>query len=781
MIIGVVTFLCGILLFQCLSVFPSALCMIFLCCCGAILVIARFSFAKQYKKTRYVIFLVTILLLSFLYALVVARSVAKWELPASSVGKRIVVTGYVSSLPEQKLEYSKFHFATDMIAGETQQTNLLLSWYGAGRPQVRAGEKWQLLVKLKRPHGLLNPGGFDYEKYLWQQHIRATGYVVVSPINKRAVSSHFSVRYFNLLWRQLIAAKLDDVLASQPLLGIIDALVLGKQSGVSKQQWQVFRDTGTSYLMAIAGLHISLVAGVVFALIQFLWRFSRRLTLWLPAKKAAVLCGLFAAVIYSLLSGFSIPTQRALIMLLVFAIAALLQRHTNVWYVLCMSLLFVLLFDPMSVLAVGFWLSFIAVVLIFYVTAGRLQLSHVYWRKYLRMQGTMTVGLAPFTLLFFAQASATTFIANIFALPMVCLIVVPMSLFGSMVLLFCENFGYYILLSAEKIMELVWWGLQWLSQYSQFNWHHAVFAWWQVVFAIGGIFLLLTPRGVFGKYAGLIWCCPLLFCVPEQPKFGEIWFSMLDVGEGLATVIQTQQHVLVYDTGPKFADSDVGESVVVPFLQQMGVRQVDAMVVSHGDDDHSGGALSILRLMPVAKVITSVPEKFPAAITQKCFANQSWQWDGVNFSMLSPPAAMPYSGNNSSCVLRVDNGKQSILLTGDIEHIQEKILLQQNAATSLASSIVTAPHHGSASSSSPDFVNAVNAQYVLFSAGYANRFHFPARTVVARYQMQGAKELQTQDSGTITFRLKKDQSALILEKYRDKIKHYWHACKSSIS
>lgn len=773
MVTAILAFFCGILFFQYLPVLPDANPVITICFFGILLVIAWLCVEIKYKKIRFCLILVVVFLLGFLYSLLLAKWVGRWELPQNLVGKNIIVTGYVSSLPVNKMEYSKFRFTTETIARASQQTNLLLSWYGKERLHVAAGEKWQFLVKLKRPHGMLNPGGFDYEKYLWQQHIRATGYVTASIANRQIVLANPPVRHIILSWRQKIADKINCVLQQQPLLSMINALVLGDQSGINKEQWSIFRDTGTSYLMAIAGLHICLAAGVVFVLVQFLWCRSQRLALWLPAKKAAALFGLIAAIIYSLLSGFSIPTQRALIMLTMFTLGLLLQRNTNVWHVLCMALLAILLFDPLSVLSIGFWLSFIAVVIIFYVTSGRLQLSHVCWRKYTRMQGAITLGLAPFTLLFFSQASITTFVANIFALPGVCLVVVPLGLLGSLLLLLCVGFGKYILLLAEKIMELVWYGLQWLSLYPQFNWQHSVFAWWQLALAIVGLFLLLAPRGVYGKCAGVIWFCPLLFCVPPQPRFGEIWFSMLDVGEGLATVIQTQQHILIYDTGPKFADSDVGENIVVPFLQHVGVTHVDTMVISHGDDDHSGGAASILRLVTVDKIITSIPEKFPQVLAQNCYAGQAWQWDGINFRMLYPPQGEPYGGNKSSCVMRIDNGKQSILLPGDIESGQEKKLLQQVDKGLLESSILVAPHHGSGTSSTPDFVSAVNAKYVLFSAGYANRFHFPSAEVLVRYQQQGTKILQTSDSGAISFKITSGQNSLDPILYRNIVKHYW--------
>jgi len=774
MITAILAFFCGVLVLQYVPVLPGFMQIVAACLLGIFAVAGWFCIDKKFKKTRYCLMLFVLFLLGFLYALLLAKLEGQWELPQELLSKNITVTGYVSSLPVNKIAYTKFRFTTEYIDGTKQKTNLLLGYYGKDRLPISAGEKWQLLVRLKRPHGMLNPGGFDYEKYLWQQHIRATGYVESSVENKKINSAHLPLRYLILVLRQELENKIAQVLDTRPLLGMISALVLGDQSWITSAQWKIFQNTGTSYLMAIAGLHICLAAGVVFIFVQFLWCRCQRFTLWIPAKKAAALFGFLAAIVYSALSGFSIPTQRALIMLLVFTGALLLQRNVAVWHVLFIALFMVLLLDPMSVLTIGFWLSFFSMTLIFYVTSGRLLLSGAHWRKYTRMQGAITLGLAPFTILFFSQASIITFAANIFALPGVCLLVVPLSLFGSLSLLLFENFGKYILLLAEKLMELVWYGLQWLSLYPQLNLQHHVFAWWQIALAIVGVFLILAPRGVFGKLAGIIWLCPLLFCVPPKPGYGEIWFNVLDVGQGLATVVQTQHHVLLYDTGPKFADSDVGESVVVPFLQTEGITNIDTIVVSHGDSDHSGGANSILQLMPVAKVVSSIPKMFPkASVTQNCYAGQEWQWDGVNFHIIYPPQNMEYDGNKSSCVLRVDNGHNSILLTGDIEHGQEKFLLQ-HAAGLLSSSILVAPHHGSTTSSTPDFIRAVHPEYVLFAVGEANRFHFPAAEVLERYQQQGAKILQTNNSGAIEFKLTAEQNILPPLLYRELTRHYWY-------
>lgn len=814
MIIVALTFFLGILALQRLSTLPNFCVAIIIFCILLILGICWYCFFYRekspdgvahapFKIIGLVCGLSCVFLVGFMYALFIAKLTARWELPRNLEKHYIIVEGYISSLPVHKPDHTAFEFVTETIAGIEHHTTLRLSWFGARPWRLAAADKWRLVVRLKRPHGTVNPGAFDYEQYLWQHKIRATGYVVGKkrdvnlnlslskaptspsasslsssfPSSASTASSPLPARYFLLYLRQKIEDAINFALADYPLTPMINALVVGDQSGISKEQWQIFRDTGTSYLMAIAGLHICWAAGVIFLFVNYLWRLSSRLTLLLPAREAAAIFGLIAGIVYSALSGFSIPTQRALAMLSVFTFALLTRRHTNPWYALCLALCVVLLVDPLAVLSVGFWLSFTAVILIFYVTTGRLQLPTAWWRKYSRMQWAITLGLAPFTLAFFAEASFVTFISNVIALPVVCSLAVPLAILGALLLLSWPYLGKLILLLAEKLLEFVWLWLKWLAIFADLNWHHAVINWWTAALAIVGVLLLLAPRGFCGKYVAFLWIAPLVFYVPPQPKHGEFWFSVLDVGQGLASVIQTQHHLLVYDTGPKFADTDAGESMVVPFVRATGISKIDTMVISHADEDHWGGANSIMNMLHVDKIITSAVSKFPNGAAEVCYSGQEWQWDGVKFRMLWPLAGAPEKGNSTSCVLRVDNGVQAVLLLGDIERAQERYLLKRERGWSnrsgnydtsgevgggsvggsgrgdLAATVLVVPHHGAVWSSLPEFVEAVHAEYAVFAVGYKNLFNFPAKTVVALYEANGAKTLQTKDTGAITFKL----------------------------
>jgi competence protein ComEC len=757
-------FLIGVLLLQLWETLPN------LWITSSILValglVWRFSSCRW---TRNLFKVSTIIVFGFWWVLVRAYAIDSWQLPEELEGKKLVIIGYVASLPNSNPLYTRFVFDVLSINGQGKKTKLRINWHGS-HPVIEVGDKWQLEVKLKRPHGVFNPGGFDFEKYLFQRGIRSTGYVVSDGANQFLESTKY--HYFLDRVRQLLRTKVMQSLVNKSLGSIINTLIIGDQGDISKAQWQVFRDTGTSYLMAISGLHINFFAFLAFASSNFLWRRWTRLTLWMPASQAAAIASFMAALVYSALSGFSIPTQRALIMLAVFTGALLLRRNIKSWDILFLALFIVLLIDPLAVLSEGFWLSFVAVGLILFVTKGRLQLRNSWWREYCRIQWGITLGLMPFTLLWFQQVSMISLVASALALPAVCLVIIPLSLIGGLILLINTHYGGYFLWVAEKIMELVWLWLQWLSSFAWLNWWHPIFNWWVFAASLVGIILLLAPRGFPSRWLGIIWLLPLFFYKPSGPKYGEIWFTLLDVGQGLAGVVRTQNHIIVYDTGSKSIDSDAGETVVVPFLRALGVSNLNAMVVSHGDDDHIGGADSILAAISVQRIMTSVPEQFLSIKAEYCLRGQAWSWDGVDFSFINSADKL-FSGNDGSCVLRIDNGVNSILLVGDIERPAENWLIN-NELNRLVATILVAPHHGSKTSSSPKFIEAVNAKYVLFPIGYRNRFRFPSKVVVRRYLQKKAKLFDTAQSGAITFKLGKESFVADPLLYRVTNRHYWN-------
>lgn len=705
-----------------------------------------------------------------LWAAIFAHFVLSWTLSSAIENKPVVVIGVVSSLPKNEGDAFHFQFTTSSINHQLQKTVLQLAWYGAQTVPLRVGDQWQLLVKLKRPHGLMNPGGFDYDKWLFSHEIRATGYVINSPQTVFIQSKNRSHLIDRI--RENLQIKIKQTLNGQPTAGLIEALVTGSQNDITPEQWKTMQATGTNHLMAIAGLHIGFMSGFSFILMNLLWRRSGRLCLMVPAQQAATGAALISAIVYSGLAGFSLPTQRALIMLTVFLLGSLLRRQFSTWNAYLLALLFIVLWEPLSTMTISFWLSFAAVFLIIYGVSGRLKMHGIAWH-WGRAQWVIAIGLIPFCVWLFEQASFVSLIANFIAVPAVGFIVLPLCAIGTILLLVFNLPGHWVLLIAAKAMIIIWWVLTWLAHFKNAIWLQVMPNNLVLSLSVIGVLLLLAPKGLPGKWLGIIFFLPLIFYPYPKPCAGEVWFTVLDVGQGLATVVQTKNHVLIYDTGPNVGGFDAGQRVDLPFLYSQGIRKVDLMMISHGDNDHIGGAFTIIKNISVKQVFTSVPQNLLKFHAKKCVAGQSWQWDGVKFTVLYPKATMPYQDNNSSCILRINNQHESILLTGDIEKSAEKNLIQNNAGQ-LSSTVLVAPHHGSVTSSSSAFIKAVQAKYVIFSTGYFNRYHFPSHMVIKRYQAAHTLMLNTATSGAIQFKLGNTDPFISLTEQHKEAKAFWH-------
>ena len=292
--------------------------------------------------------------------------------------------------------------------------------------------------------------------------------------------------------------------------------------------------------------------------------------------------------------------------------------------------------------------------------------------------------------------------------------------------------------------------------------------------AIPAIILLLAPAGLPIKRIGLVLVLPVFLLKPEQVPYAGVRFTVLDVGQGLAAVIETSDHVLVFDTGPKFSDRfDTGSSVVMPYLNQRGVRKLDALVISHADNDHRGGLDSVIRQISVDKLYAGVPEKIEAFSPVLCQASTRWQWDGVTFTFLHPDSSKRFHKNDRSCVLKVESPGGSLLLTGDIHKRSERYLLQSRP-DSLKADIMVAPHHGSQSSSHTDFIQAVAAKYIIFASGYKNRFHHPSDKVVARYAKTNARLLDSANHGAIQFDIGAQSGISEPRRFRQILSRHWN-------
>jgi len=669
------------------------------------------------------------------------------------VGQDLVISGTISNVPEHQTRLIRFEFSPDKSNAITLPNKLRLNWYQTRPEQLHAADRWQLTLRLKQPRGMSNPGSFDYEGWLFQQGIGATGYVRTSTDNKLLESS--SIYSINTI-RQSLTKAIEKHLIDSPHIGLIQGLATGVRHNISPQQWQVLRLSGTSHLLAISGLHIGLAAAIGFFIFRFLWSRKTANLLHIPAKEAGAIGGFILALFYAALAGFSIPSQRAMIMVATVMISLLIRRPIPASRLLAISLLLIVVIDPLSVLSAGFWLSFSAVGIILFISQNRFPSPRWQWAK---IHTLIALGLTPLLFLFFMQTSLIAPLANFVVVPIISLLVVPIILLASFLLWFAEPIAVLLLQVADQILNLVWYFLDYLATVPYSHWNSPSIPTLYYIPITLGTLLLLTPKNFTAKWLGIIGFSPLFFYNSEQPNNGEFWFTLLDVGQGLSAVIQTKHHTLVFDTGPKFSDSfNTGTAIVLPFLQHQGITLVDSLIISHADNDHIGGALPLINAINVTQVFSSVPELLPNA--NHCHAGQSWQWDGVDFMMLNPNRDDVGSENNLSCVLKVSNKRHSVLLTGDIEYTSEQQLIARYNDL-LPSTVLIAPHHGSKTSSSNAFINAVQAQYVLFPAGYNNRYHFPAKRITDRYQRRDITMFNSADHGAIQFKFDHQSDPLI--------------------
>ena len=731
-------------------------------------------------------------LLGFCWAAYIAQLALAPSLSKEDEGRDITLTGTVASLPYHFDQGVRFHFAVEHAQGarSTVPPKVALAWYNGdgGSPDagtVQPGQRWQLVVRLQRPHGNANPHGFDYEAWLLERGIRATGYVRDQGArNQRIVSFVFSFGNLVERARAVLRARIRAALPGKEYAGVIVALVVGDQRAIDQSDWKVFNRTGISHLVSISGLHITMVAGLVAFLASWLWRrsffTSAQLPLVLPAQKVAALSGACAALFYVLLAGFGIPAQRTLYMLTVVAAAVWFGRITNVSHVLCAALGVVVLLDPWAVLAPGFWLSFGAVALILYATTGRIKRPEARIGAALRLgvytQYVVTIGLVPLTMLLFSQVSVVSPVANALAIPLVSFVVTPLSLIGA---LMPAPLSTMLLGAAHLCVEGLALILGWLGGLNFAVWTAPAPAPWMFVFALAGTVWMLAPRGWPVRWTGVAGWLPLLASLPSHPAQGEMHVTAFDVGQGMALLVETSGHRLLYDTGPFYSpESNGGNRVILPYLRARGIASLDGMVVTHSDVDHAGGALAILETVRTAWVSSSLwldhAVVRAAPVHRRCVAGQRWMWDGVHFEMLHPsPASYADTSlkpNARGCTLRITAGAHAILLAADIEAAQEAQLVA-GARDRLHAAVLLAPHHGSGTSSTPAFLEAVRPSVALFQVGYRNRYRHPKREVMERYERMGIERIRTDDSGAVTLKF---GATLRLERYRQTHARYWH-------
>ena len=708
-------------------------------------------------------------------------------------GRTLHVVGLVANLPQRTEDSARFRFevesARDTDGAQVQlPPQLLLGWYGnrlngyggQGRDDkvqppptdLRPGDRWQLAVRLKAPHGHINPHGFDYELWLWEQGLQATGYV-------RNGAKDTPPQWLGHTWahpverlRQRVRSAIDARVADRATAGIVAALLVGDQAAIERADWDVFRATGVAHLMAISGLHITGLAWLAALSVGCLWRRSdawapaKPWSLWLPAPLAASACAACVALAYAVFTGWGVPAQRTVWML---AVVTLLRWHglrwplLSVWLSVCAV---VLALDPWALLQAGFWLSFVAVGVLF--ASGSHAPTHTLWAAVQRMwreQWLMSVCLAPLTLLLFHQVSVVGLFANLLAVPWVTLVVTPLCLLGLVLPLAWT-------LAAEALQGWVWVlnacaGVPWAQ------WSAPAAPLWAGAAALVGMGVWAMRLPMWLRCFGVALVLPVLSWHTPRPAHGAFELVAADMGQGHAVLLRTATHSMLYDTGPRYsAETDAGQRVLVPLLRAWGER-LDAIVISHQDSDHSGGAPAVMVMQPQARVLTSVALEHPLqqlSAMQRCERGQTWTWDGVHFEVLHPNAAdyeRKLKPNALSCVLRVTS-QSSALLAGDIEAAQELSLLQSGQA--LQADWLLVPHHGSATSSTANFLETVQPRIAVVQAGYRNRFGHPRQDVMQRYDDFGVLVVQTPRCGASTWR---SDAPNLVQCERNQRQHYW--------
>lgn len=755
-------------------------------------------------------------LLGLIWTNAYAAYVLKDALPHADEKKDITVIGVVDDLPAEDANRTQFTLQVESAHDQQKAIypfpkRIQLAWYQKHRfakkvnkhPPVLPGQRWQLTVRLKRPHGLVNPYKKDTEIHYIEKHIQASGYVVTDTFQLLTLFV-FSVGHYIHHLRFLLKEKLHRQLSNSTYAGMMTALIIGDQSGITQDTWAIFRQTGISHLVAISGMHVMLVAGFLSKVIEWLWRksfyTSLALPLILPAPKVRMISAVVIAAVYVVMAGLGIPAQRAFLMLFITAWGVLSGRAIPASILLSLALFVVLLFDPWALYSAGCWLSFMAVAILFYtrhantsVKAKTRQLSDVNLIKkvkhYLMMwlcrvrqlcatQYVLLLGLFPVSIVVFGQYSMVSPVTNALAIPVVTLGVVPLLLLGCLL--------------PDSLASVVWYGghaiLVWLMdcmiQCASWSWSMFYFVVPDHVttaVALLGMVILFLPHGYPYRYMGWLGFFPFVFYPTLSPAQGDVWLTALDVGQGMALLIETAEHRLLYDTGGKLGDdSDAGKAVILPYLMARGINTLDTLLISHQDTDHSGGAKSILKEISVNHLLSSLPIKHDihplVPVSERCEAGQRWVWDSVQFEIFHPVpddyAQHKIKPNALSCVLSVRAHGRQILLTGDIGKKQEKSIMQRFSPQHLRAWGLIAPHHGSNTSSSEQFLRAVNPAWTLFQMGYLNQFRHPHHLVLKRYQDLHIMLFRSDEHGAIQVKISADKADV--NGVKKQSPHYWY-------
>lgn len=788
--------LLGTLVIQWLSTVPSW--SLVLGVCLSISAIG-FFFKSRLKNFNTIFVCIYGFLLGLSLASYQASSLLNDRIPIEAEGEELLVTGRVTGIPTVRKEGIRFlldvHSAR-FAENAKQEMNVAssvglqgivrLGWFRQAQA-IQAGEWWQLKVKLKRPSGFMNPAGFDYEKWLFTQKIIATGYVRKSkPIGKNENHKLYQLHTSNTSKQKVILDALGSVdnlrqkihqaiqqrVENKSSAAVLSALLVAARDKLDDTQWQLLQATGTSHLIAISGLHIAVVAGFAFFPMMMLWRLFPRLSERIPLRIAGALVGTVLAICYAMLAGFTLPTQRALLMVIIGLWGLVSRRNYNTSTILSLALVLVLLWDPLAAMTISFWLSFLAVSLIIFFV--KRQVKQPRWMA-LKLQVFLSCAMLPLTLLFFGTASLTSPLANLIAIPWVSLLLVPISMLALFLMPISTFLSTQLLDLAAFLVDLLFKFLEILGRSSLSTLNLAEIPSSLLVIAFLGGLILVLPKGFPARWLGLLLMLPALaFQVNPpnlSPNLGGFKYTLLDVGQGYASVLHTQNHHLVYDAGSRVSETfDLGKLVVAPYLRSQGINKISTLMISHEDNDHRGGAQYLQENFDIDEIISSDITILKG--TKTCEYGQQWQWDGVNFEVLSPRKNYQGNDNNRSCVLKIWNQHHALLLTGDIQKKAEKVLLALSPEK-LQAEVLSVPHHGSKTSSTLAFIQQVAPKIALISAGYRSRFGHPKPTVVARYQSLGIELLDTASYGAISLDFPADNTEITRKYSRLADQGFW--------
>ncbi len=743
--------------------------------------------------------------LGLIWAAVWGDWVKAQQLPLAQDKTDYVVVGVVSDVPQIDtlrtrfvLEIESLEILRDSAPASDTLPNLqrvMLSWYG-GRP-VRPGERWQLTVRLRTPRGFSNPGGFDYAGWLFHRQISATGYIRAKGVNKNlGQSGQYSIDQF----RWAVLEKIETLDFNAASKGLLAALTIGDKQSLDTETWMHMRLTGTVHLAIVSGLHIGMVAGLGMLLGNLLGRCLAALGAPVSRQKVAVLLGGGLALTYALLAGFSLSTQRALIMLCVFLLATLLKRKPRPELALLWALALIAASDPLAALSSGFWLSFVAVstFLFWFIPRPR----HRYVQSLLSAQLIIFLPLAGLLSFFQGEISLLSPLVNLLAIPWLSIAVVPLALLGMLLLPLSPDMAVVVWQEAAWQLEMFDTATTWLSNYADF------FVWplpagQRVLLSVAILFagaLMLMPKGLGLRSMAVV----LLLAVAlsgqpflhrpdsrEQSASSDevsLTLAVLDVGQGLSVVAITDDRAVVYDTGPKYsAGFNAGSGIIAPYLRGQGVSTIDALILSHGDADHVGGTLGLLEHFTPTRIFAGQPRQLAAPGVEPCLSGQktvgqNWLQAGIDFEILYPwqadsavastRSANSLADNDTSCVVLIRYRDKTILLPGDVSAEVEAQLLARDVLPKQID-VLIAPHHGSRTSSSQTFVDHLSPAHVVYSAGFNHHFGHPAKTVAARYKAADSHAWLTGASGAIIFKWD-DAGDLSVHPWRAETKRYWH-------